>query len=169
MGCVYLLYDADGNGYIGKTTNIQNRIRTHKCSKINKTHSRYFDNFEYLVLEEFDDEDSMKVGEDFYIRLYKSLYGDKLLNKQIPLQSKKERYKKYKEQHKINCKKWRENNKHKIKECNENRREQIKEYRAKYNTQKIDCECGSNYCKTGKSAHIKTAKHQNFIQANQLE
>ena len=37
--------------------------------------------------------------------------------------------------------------------------EKIKEYKQT----KHVCECGSNYTNAGKTQHLKTAKHQNFI------
>jgi hypothetical protein len=160
---VYLLYDDKGNGYIGKTNDIIQRIRGHRCKKTNKSRSRYFDNFECLVIEEFDDEDSMVVGEDFYIRLYMDLYGDKLLNYQIPLQTQKERAKKYKEQHNKNHKKYAENNKSKVLESSKiyykNNKDKVKEHQREI----IDCNCGTHYTRSNKSQHIKSQKHINFL------
>ena len=89
--CVYILEDCNGNGYIGSTTNLKKRLISHKYHKSNNCKSKLLAQpFNHLVLEEYEDEDNMLVGEQFYIKLYKSLYGDKLLNKAIPLRTDKE-------------------------------------------------------------------------------
>ena len=176
--CVYLLEDCNGFGYIGSTYNLKRRLQQHKCRKNSERSKLLVKPFNHLVLEEFEDEDNLEVGEQFYIKLYKSLYGDKLLNITIPLQTKKE---------------WRENNRHKLIEYhkehyiknrernlnyrknyyNENKdrvleqkknyynenKDKIKEYRS----QIIECECGSTIQLPEKSRHLKTKKHQDFL------
>ena len=52
-------------------------------------------------------------------------------------------------------------NKEKLKASSKNNREANKD---KLN-EKFDCECGGKYLYSHKSAHIKTAKHQNFLQS----
>ena len=91
--CVYLLEDCNGNGYIGSTNNLKRRLKAHQYHTHNYCKSNLLAKpFNHLVLEEFEDDDNMLVGEQFYIKLYKSLYGDKLLNKYIPLQTDQEYY-----------------------------------------------------------------------------
>lgn len=90
MACVYLLEDLNGFGYIGSTCNLRIRLYRHK-SKNNSCKSKYLTKpFECCVLEEIEDDDNLEFAEQFYIKLYKDLYGDKLLNKAIPLRTDKE-------------------------------------------------------------------------------
>jgi len=142
MGCVYLLEDCNGNGYIGKTKDLKRRLNNHRCSG-NETRSRYLDNFKCLVLEQFEDEDDLDNAEQFYYDLYKDLYGDKIVNYTRPLQTRKEwsenteyykqYYKNNKEELLEKLKEYCENNKEKIKERKkgyyEKNKEKMKEYR----------------------------------------
>jgi predicted GIY-YIG superfamily endonuclease len=115
MGCIYLLYDDDGNGYIGKTINIKQRLRQHK-QKIDGSRSRFLNNFECLEIEAFDSEDDLDSAEQFYYDLYKDLYGDKIVNCKRPLQQRKEYYENNKERLSEEQKEWREKNKEQIAE-----------------------------------------------------
>ena len=173
--CVYLLEDCNGNGYIGSTRYFKRRLAEHK----NNTHNYCKSNllakpFNHLVLEEYEDEDNMLVGEQFYIKLYKSLYGDKLLNKAIPLRTKKEYNYENKdvilEYHKI----YRETHKDKIKLIYTKYNDGHKQYRKnyyienidkikEYRSQIIECECGSTIQLPEKARHLKSKKHQDFL------
>lgn len=87
--CIYLLTNQDGYGYIGKTKNLQRRLNTHN-SKYNQTMSKLLgDDKECIILEECD-EDCLDDYEKYYFDMYKELYGDKILNKMRPLQTRKE-------------------------------------------------------------------------------
>lgn len=179
MGCIYLLYDDKGNGYIGKTKNIKQRIRTHK-HKTNRGRSRYLDNFEYLVIEEFDDEDDLDNAEQFYYDLYKDLYGDKLVNGERPLQTRIE-YRRANRKHLCNTEKQRYYNKremiNKKIDCECGGRYSIghkeRHFKSKLHTgtrkESIMCICGGRYVENNKCKHIKTLLHTTFIQVNQLE
>ncbi len=90
MYCVYLLEDCNGLGYIGSTCRLNVRLIQHRCKNNSARSNLLAKSFTSLVLEKFEDKDSMMVGEQFYIKLYKSLYGDKLVNKTIPIQTLKE-------------------------------------------------------------------------------
>ena len=116
MGCIYLLYDDDGNGYIGKTTNLKQRLIQHKHKLDNNCRSRLLNNFECLVIEEFDDENDLDDAEQFYYDLYKGLYGDKIVNCKRPLQSVKEYYENNKQQIANYKKEWSETHKEQIAE-----------------------------------------------------
>lgn len=147
MACVYLLEDCNGFGYIGSTINLKRRLCCHKC-KNNGSKSKYLTQpFECLVLEEIEDEDNLEFAEQFYIKLYKDLYGEQLLNITIPLRTDKEYYidnrDKIKDNHskryKNNIEKeiqrqkiYRKNNKEKIAEYYQNNKEKKKAYRKKY-------------------------------------
>jgi predicted GIY-YIG superfamily endonuclease len=193
MGCVYLLHDVDNKGYIGSTINLNRRLRHHK-GKNNTSNSRFLaKDFDYLILEEFDDNENMMVGEKFYIRLYRSLYGDNLLNKKIPLQTYQEYYdenkdklaenrknyydknrdkmaeimKNYRDNNKDKFaerhKNYYEQNKDKIAENNKNYRDNNKERIKNYSAKKITCACGSTFKIGQKSRHSKSQKHQTFL------
>ena len=154
MGCIYLLYDDNGNGYIGKTKNVKERLRQHK-QKLDKCRSRFLNNFECLVIEEFDDEKDLDYAEQFYYDLYKDLYGDKIVNRCRPLQTEKEYYKKYLEKNK-------EQKKEQWKEWYKINKEQIAERKK----QKITCVCGSVITYREKTRHAKTKKHKNNLSNN---
>jgi len=84
----------------------------------------------------------------------------------------KEKYKKYAETHKERraetSKKWREENKEYKAEMDKKWREENKEHKSETNRNwrktKYECECGSVLCIGDKSKHIKTKKHQLFLQ-----
>ena len=159
--CVYLLEDCNGFGYIGSTCNLKQRLRQHKRN--NDCMSKILTQpYSHLVLEEIEDEDNLEFAEQFYIKLYKSLYGDKLLNKVIPLRTEKEWYIENTEKIKANKIKYRNENREKIKQKKKewyiDNKDKIKEYRS----QKIYCECGSTIQLQEKSNHLKSQKHINF-------
>jgi predicted GIY-YIG superfamily endonuclease len=193
--CVYLLEDCNGLGYIGSTRYLKRRLAQHNNNTYNYCKSNLLAKpFNHLVLEKFDNEDSMLVGEQFYIKLYKSLYGDKLLNKAIPLQTDKEYYYKnrekllergrerynenkdivleyhkiYRETHIDESKAYYQRNKdRKIayrKKYYQEHKQKEREYMREYH-KIIECECGSTT--TNKAQHLKTKKHQNFL--NQIK
>ena len=126
MYCVYLLEDCNGLGYIGSTCRLNVRLIQHRCKNNSARSNLLAKSFTSLVLEKFEDKDSMMVGEQFYIKLYKSLYGDKLVNKSIPLQTDKEYLFENKDKIRKQQKLYAIKNKDKIKEyltqyCKENR------------------------------------------------
>jgi hypothetical protein len=194
MGCIYLLEDCNGFGYIGKTKNLKARLNQHRYkNNNNKSRSRYLNNFECLVLEEFDYEDDLDSAEQFYYDLYKDLYGDKIVNGCRPLQTKNQYYETHKEHLLEHKKEWREKNKEQIleqhKKYYENNKEQILEQLKNYyennkkriaerrkhyyenykekvseqKKQKITCECGSVITRQMRSRHAKSIKHQNYL------
>jgi len=79
----------------------------------------------------------------------------------------KEKFKEYKKEYNIenkdqikeHKKEYYIENKEKIKEYQKENKEKIKEYYI----EKITCECGSVHTRGGKSQHIKTKKHQDYI------
>jgi len=126
MYYVYLLEDCNGLGYIGSTCRLNIRLRRHRYKSEFSNSKLLAKPFTSLVLEKFEDKDSMMVGEQFYIKLYKSLYGDKLVNKSIPLQTDKEYLFENKDKIRKQQKLYAIKNKDKIKEyltqyCKENR------------------------------------------------
>ncbi len=148
MGCIYLLYDDEGRCYVGKTVDIHNRLKQHRC-KSNLTRSRYLnEDFKCEVIVECDDEDELAKLEQTYFDYYKDSYGDKCVNCIRPLQSKNQYYETHKEELKQYQKEYRETNKEKISEQKK---------------QTITCECGSIIRRDDIAIHFKTNKHQNHI------
>ena len=97
----------------------------------------------------------------------------------------KEKIKQYKEDNKEkikeNNKEYRDNNKEKIKEKDkqyykdnkekiknyyDKNKEKILDYQKQYQKEKINCVCGSSFCKSKLSRHEKTKKHIEFINNN---
>jgi group I intron endonuclease len=78
---VYKITQSDGRYYIGSSTNLYTRIRSHKTF-IKKNQSRLTDDWEKLeieIIEEFVDitVKDIKKKEDYYLSLY---WSDKILN-----------------------------------------------------------------------------------------
>ena len=176
--CVYLLEDCNGFGYIGSTCNLKQRLKHHRNIG-NRCKSKLLAKpFTHLVLEEFDNEDNMEFAEQFYIKLYKSLYGDKLLNITIPLRTDKEYYYENREKRLEDCKEryiknrernlnYRKNyyneNKDILLERKKNWYYENKDKIKQYYSQIIKCECGSTTTIFHKLRHLKTKKHQDFL------
>ena len=137
--------------------------------------------FSHLVLEQIEDEDNLDFAERCYIKLYKDLYGDKLVNTIIPLRTKKEYNNDNREKIKIYKREYRNNNREKIKiqkrEYEIKNREKTLEIKKRTyyknkdkileknkirNSTKINCECGGIYGLNSKSNHLKSQKHINF-------
>ncbi len=140
--------------YIGSTKNLRVRKGQHKYSCNNEDDNNYncnvyhfiranggFSNFDIIQLErvEFNTKYELHARERYYIELLKAT-----LNKIVPTRTDKEYY---------------EANKEQIKENNKINYEENKEF---YN-KKTDCECGGTYNYTNKTRHIKTARHQNYV------
>ena len=137
--CVYLLEDCNGFGYIGSTCNLKQRLIAHNYHKSNYCKSKLLAKpFNHLVLEEIEDEDNLEFAEQFYIKLYKSLYGDKLLNKGIPLRTDKE----YRNENRDKIREKYINNRERViervKKYYVENKEEIKEYSRNYYYENID-------------------------------
>jgi hypothetical protein len=64
------------------------------------------------------------------------------------------------------CRKWRENNPDKVAEANKKKNERWQEIKDEKNAQKreiIECGCGSKHTKGITARHIRTKKHQNWL------
>jgi hypothetical protein len=166
--------------YVGKTTNLNKRIRSHKskCNNVKSAEYNYklyqfirengnIDNWNIIEIDkgEYDDKDS-SIRERYWIEKLNAN-----LNIQKPSRTRKEWSKQNnKNNREIQNEKlqiWRNNlTDEKRKEINEKRKEKDKEYRDK-NKEKLNekfiCCCGGKYTKTGKSKHFKTKKHQEYL------
>ena len=71
----------------------------------------------------------------------------------------KDKFKQYYEDNKDKFKEYREDNKDKIKQYRDDNKDKMKEHK----TKKCTCECGSTFTHGNKSQHIKTMKHQKYL------
>ena len=145
--------------YVGSTTNLIRRKCAHKNSCLNVNYKKYnyyvyrfirdnggFDNWVFVVVRRYN---NITTKEELLRKERK--YVDKLkptLNKQIPLQTPKDRYVKQ-----------REDRLKAIKIYDTEHKEQLK---AKWG-QKIECECGITYTLRHKNRHRNTQRHKQLM------
>lgn len=175
--------------YIGGTENMRDRMYQHKtnCNNENRHHYNYkvyqhirkhggWDNWEMVEIAcvwKNATKPLFEIEQD-YIDMWKST-----LNCKRAYQTKQQR----KEQKKKCDRQYRENNKEYYKEYQreyrENNRDILSEKDREYyqnnkdiisekKKEKFDCECGSTVRKSDKARHLKTNKHQNYIQSLSL-
>ena len=112
MGFIYLLYNEKGEGYIGQTRNIKNRIARHRSPCGDSSSSKLLGDFEWLILEEVEN-DCLNDYEQYYYDLYKN---DGLVNRCRPGNTQAEYHKIYQK-----------NNREKVNEANRKSAEKHKE------------------------------------------
>ena len=155
-GKIYRIVGEDGLTYIGSTIQkLYERLSSHK-TKYNRycdgESANYYTSFEVLksgeyrieLIEEFacDSRVELSAREGHYIRTMDCV--DKNISGRTQKESKKQ---------------YRKNNRQKIKEINKQYYQQNKECI----NQKHQCPCGGHYSNANKSRHLKSKKHQNFI------
>jgi hypothetical protein len=120
MGYIYLLYNDEGKGYIGRTEKtIRKRILGHNAPS-NKCCSKLLGKFEYEILEEVDN-DYLYDYEQYYYDMYNEMFPNMLINKSRPKQSPSEYYNVNKAIIKKRQSKYQKDNKDKLNEYNRNR------------------------------------------------
>ena len=169
--------------YVGSTTNFRQRKTIHKCSCNNENSKGYnikiykiirdnggWDNWDMIEIEKYPCNDGNELRARERVK-YEELQGN--MNCNIPNRGIIEYQKKYKKKHN---KEYYENNKEKIKERNKNNKEKVKAYSKEYyennkekikerNSIKISCVCGCIIIKNTKYYHIRSKKHQKYIQS----
>ena len=172
--------------YVGSTTSFKHRKAAHKNSSNNEKNKDYnsyvykfirenggWANWDMILVESYPCKSSLDLHkrEREIIEELKST-----LNKHIPTRTEKEYYDDNKERLLEKQKKYYEENKDTILERNkeyyednkdkilEEKKEYYKENKDKIN-EKMTCECGSIFRKSDKARHLKTKKHQNYINA----
>ena len=190
-GLIYKLCCKDStikDCYVGSTCNFRKRKADHKscCNNENGKSYNYpvyrfirdhggWDNFEMIELLKYPCETKRELA--LKEREYLELLGG-TLNKQIPTRSPEEHYKENKEKISLQLTAYNLAHKEEIKEYKKDfyqkNKEQIIE-RAKVHyyankkeinekqREKFNCECGSTIRKSGKSTHLKSPKHQKFL------
>ena len=144
--------------YVGSTCSFRQRKSQHKHSCNTENHRDYntyvykfirengeWDNWDMIEIKKFSCETKRELETEE--RAVLEMLGG-TLNKQIPSRSTKEHYQANKEQIKKNTKEHYQANK---KEINEKR------------SVKFNCECGGRFSKRNKAQHIKSKKHQKYL------
>jgi hypothetical protein len=156
--------------YVGHTTHFTNRKRSHKKSCINENDKCYnfkvykiirenggWENFTMVEIEKYpcNDINEATKRERYW---YEELNAN--MNSARPNRTPKEYKEENKETIKEYKKEWRKKNK-------ENYYEKNKEKILKKNREQITCECSCIIRKDGLAEHIKTKKHQKFMNNQQ--
>jgi hypothetical protein len=174
-----LISDHTDKIYIGSTVQpLHKRIHGHKRDyqlfKNNQIH--YVSSYELIDLGEIDiilienikceSKEELHAKERYHIELNKEL----CVNKNIPKRSKeetKEQVKKYYEDNTERSKEYRKENSEKINqyqnEYRKSNKEYQKEYHKQYQSEEINCECGTTLLLKYKLRHLKTKKHLKYI------
>jgi hypothetical protein len=113
MGVIYLLYNEEGRGYIGKAKHFKHRLEKHKAPS-EMSNSKLLGEFKYEILEECEN-DCLDDFEGYWYKFYNELFPQMLVNGNTPNQSIKEWKEKniidLREKRKINQRKYRLNKK----------------------------------------------------------
>lgn len=183
IGKIYkIIHNQSNICYVGSTFNtLRDRWKGHKnsFSKYLNTNSpnvsifscfkQYgMENFKIVLIKEYE------VIDRKHLEMYEQLWINKLksINKNNSFQIEKLYYK-------SQGKKYYENNKEKIliyhQQYYKDNKEKIQEYKKSYKEnniekfkQKCNCKCGGKYSYSHKSTHLKTKKHQNYVNNNIL-
>jgi hypothetical protein len=155
-GVIYFVFHNNILIYIGSTTEFTKRKCSHKRDmKYNFIYFYIYCNENNILFEdlrwECEDFPCNSKNELFKQEGLKIREFNPICNKNISGRSLKERYDDNIEKMRLYEKEYREKNKEKIEEKL---------------TKEINCECGSKFKYRGKSQHLKTTKHINFINAN---
>jgi hypothetical protein len=161
---IYKIYCKDAaitECYVGSTCNFMSRKSKHKYSCNNKNTKDYtypvynfirenggWENFEMVELIKYpcNTKRELEIKETEYLELHGGT-----LNKCIPSRSKLEYYHANREREIERSRAYHEKN---------------RERENKKKREKINCECGSIICKSGKWRHIKTPKHKQYLELN---
>jgi hypothetical protein len=167
-GKIYkLVNNVDNEFYVGSTCDsLARRKGGHKLASVKKKHRKVyhhinniggFDNIDIILIETYpcNSKDELNARERYWIEELKPS-----LNKIIPTRTVKEYY----ENNKDHFAQYREHNKERytqyFKEYQVKNREKIAQKRAEI----IKCDCGVECSKSNLSRHIKSEKHQQWLQ-----
>ena len=169
---IYQIVDNTNNNiYIGSTCkSLKKRLSEHKCGyrrflKGLFNNVKSFDiiknnNYKIELLEDCD----IKTKQELLARERFFIQNNNCVNKCIPGRNDKG-YQQYQKDYYIDNK---DKAKNKAKEYYETNKEKLKEYRETNKdkaNEKFDCECGGKYTNCGKSQHLKTTKHLNYLES----
>ena len=158
MGVIYLLYNDDGYGYIGRTENLKQRLIAHK-SKGEKTNSKRLGSWKCEILEECAD-DCLVDYERYWYDFYNELFPNMIVNNKVPNSSYIETQKRRRDkERKINSLKPKRVYKRDTNRISKKDYDVIYRERKRKGATSIVCECGGKYKLSHKSTHLKTTLH----------
>jgi hypothetical protein len=111
----------------------------------------------YQKRKEYREKNAEKIKE------YKKKYNEK--NKEQNKEQRHIYYENHKEELKLKAKQYVEENKDKVKEKMHEWYQKNKEKILEKQKEMINCECGSEICKSGKREHYNSKKHQDYLQS----
>lgn len=163
--------------YVGSTCKeyLSQRLAKHKNNYKEwiKNEKKYISSFELFELGDVEivllesvnceTKDELFKKEREYIEKYKDIIVNNILRPITTKEDKIEDGKQYREEHKEEIKQYREENKEKIKKYYEDNKDKINQKKK----QIYDCECGSKYKFNNKARHLKTLKHQTYLNSLQ--
>jgi len=157
-GKIYMIKcNLTGEAYYGSTIRrLTVRLRCHRNQRGCKS-GQIIDrgNYDIILIKNYPCETRKELEdeESVYIR------NNECINNNIPNRTKKEWLEDHKEEKSEYDKEWYENNKEYMQEWKkkwyENNKKRLKE--------KITCDCGCIFIRNNKTQHIRSKKHQNFI------
>ena len=166
--------DLPNDLYVGSTKNFRDRIRTHKSKCYNENDKEYnknlyqviranggWENWNIEIIKELEVEskdDAEIVEEEYRIKLQANL------NTLRCFRTHEERL----EQSRESAKNWNENHKEQRREYEKKWREEHREQIIEYSSIKCDCDCGGKYTMQNKARHLKTNKHQKYLNENKI-
>lgn len=172
--CFYKIVCKDLNikdCYVGHTTDFVSRKSKHKSNSNNEKSKYYnfyvyefirehggFDNFDMILIDKLtctDRLDALKKEREYIESLGATL------NKQVPTRTQKEYRESHKEVAKEYSKEYRIQHK---KYLNDKKKDWYEENKDRMN-EHIICLCGGKYTKCHKNIHLKTKKHQQYIES----
>lgn len=169
-GKIYrLVCNISGKQYIGSTTQpLPKRLYWHKTDfkkweKDNtRDYTRSFDvlknkDYDIILIENFpcNSKYELERRERYWIE------NTNCVNLTIPTRTPKE----YKEDNRDKIDKYMEQWRHENKEHMKNYSKKYRQERYEYRHEKFECECGGKYIRTLKSQHLKTKKHQRWLES----
>lgn len=168
--------DIDDEFYVGGTTQtLSKRFGDHKLTATTKPNRKIYnhmnslgaDHFRIVLIEqiEVESKEQLRKKEDEYIRLLKPKLN--MINSVLNIDELYQKNKVYKKVNKESIAKV-------VKKYACDHKEEIAQYKQEYATvhkdkldeyrkAKVDCECGGKYTYCGKSQHLKSKIHREFI------
>lgn len=165
---IYCIFPAITETYVGSTSNFKNRKQQHKSAINNPQYKVHefinqnggWSNWRMEILEELPLENH---NDRIDMERYWIQYLGSSLNCAIPGRSQQQWIEDNLESHRQQKKVWYKKNIQSIKVQQKNyRQENIAMIRQKHN-EKIECPCGTSYCRSNKMRHFHTKKHKSLI------
>ena len=162
---IYKIVDnTNDNIYIGSTCKtLKTRLSVHKYDykRFLKGIFNNIKSFDILKNNDYKiellEDCEIKTKQELLARERFYIDDNECLNKNIPGRTDKQYYNDNKNKIDDYQKEYRETNKDKFKEYREANKDKANE--------KFDCECGGKYTHCGKSQHLKTTKHLNYLES----